>query len=654
VTHVMEKEGYEEGETLKSGLTWKSTLALFFVALTILPVNTYLTLISGATIAGAAVYIAVILFTEVSILVGAPMRKQEIYIIFVMASTATAYPALFLNSVYRCYYARSSIAWSFIDAFSGKPLPEVIPSWWTPTYSSPVFTLRTFLHPDWALPFILYLLQYGVLSIIMTIALTMICSIMYIEVEKLPFPMANVNAMMVSTLTERRVEGLKILTLTTIATIPYALIAYAVPAITGGLFGAPIEFIPIPWVDLTGGVYGMENFMPGALLGIATDPITFSLGFLLPLNLQVSMLIGSLATWTFGNWFTLTYLKNMFPEWASEWRSGMGISLIWQRSYLRVWAFPEVGMIAGLAIFSIASQYKVIARALGTLARSRGIRERGYLPLPILLAMYIGASLCSVLIFQMLVPDFPVWISILYSTGLSFLLGLVTTRVRGETGLTINVPYAWYTAMGLTNYNKIDAWLGFNPLIAGVGTTPIWVEGIKTAHLTETKPFDFFKAYFITFTIFECFGFIYASFFWALAPLPSSFYRWTLIQWPIQAINQSMWATRTILVKTDIIAYSIGGVIALGVVEQLLRKFAGMSFSIVGLVTGVTQLPPHAITLLLGGITAKFVLERLFGAEKWREHRRVVVAGIATGMSIVVGISAAIVIMAKSVWILPY
>jgi len=643
----------EEKEIImKSGLTWKSVLALIFVTLTILPVNTYLFLISGASIAASAVYITVILLTEISLLIGAPMTKQEIFIIFIMASVAAGSP-VFLNSVYRCYYASSPIAWSFTDPYSGKPLPEVIPPWWTPTYKSPVYTLRTFLHKDWILPILLFQINGGILSIIMEIALTMICSVMYIEVESLPFPFANVNAMMITTLTERTPERLKIFTLATMASIPYAIITYAIPTIMGGIYGSSLQLIPIPWLDLTVGMFGLENYMPGAIFGLATDPLTFSLGFLLPLHLQVYMLLGSISTWVFGNWLALTYFKNFFPEWAAEWKPGMGISLIWQRSYLRVWAFPQVGFIAGLAIFTIVSQYKIISRALRGLSKSMSIRKRGYLPLPILLGMYLGSSLLSVLIFHLVVPDFPVWISIIYSTGLSFLLAIVGARVRGETGLTITVPYVWYSAMCLTNYNKIDAWLGFNPIIGG-GLTTSWVEGIKTAYLTETKPTDFFKAFIITFVLYQVFSFIYVSFFWAIAQIPSSFYRWTLIQWPIQAINQSMWATRTILVKADIIAYSMIGIIALGILGELLQKYVGIPFSTVGIITGTTQLPPYTITILIGGIMGRFIFQRIFGAERWKVYQRIIVAGIAAGMGIVVGISAAIVIMTKSAWILPY
>jgi len=50
----------------------------------------------------------------------------------------------------------------------------------------------------------------------------------------------------------------------------------------------------------------------------------------------------------------------------------------------------------------------------------------------------------------------------------------------------------------------------------------------------------------------------------------------------------------------------------------------------------------------------RLIFQRIFGAERWNVYQRIIVAGIAAGMGIVVGISAAIVIMTKSAWILPY
>ncbi|MEM4489484.1 MAG: hypothetical protein QXK88_11960, partial [Desulfurococcaceae archaeon] len=77
----MVNEARSSGEPLpiefKPGFTWRSVLALVIAAAIFLPVNTYLLLVAGASIAGAAVYILVLLFTELSTIIGVSMTKQE-------------------------------------------------------------------------------------------------------------------------------------------------------------------------------------------------------------------------------------------------------------------------------------------------------------------------------------------------------------------------------------------------------------------------------------------------------------------------------------------------------------------------------------------------------------------------------------------------
>jgi len=165
----MSETQQEEEPKFESGLTLRSAAAIIFASLAILPVSTYVWLVSGATLASAAVYITVILFSELSILMGAPLRKQEVFIIYIMASIAGG-RYVFLNMIYRQYYANSFITWSFIDPFTKKPIPELIPSWWAPPYNSPAAHVRSLLQPAWAIPILLSTLQFGVLSIIQEIA----------------------------------------------------------------------------------------------------------------------------------------------------------------------------------------------------------------------------------------------------------------------------------------------------------------------------------------------------------------------------------------------------------------------------------------------------------------------------------------------------
>ena len=640
------------GVALKPGFTWRTVIALIIASAIFLPVNTYLLLVAGTSIAGSAVYILVLLFTELSTFIGVSMTKQEITLVFALGGMAAS-TASYLGMVFRHYLATSFLSWSFIDPFTKKPIPEIIPSWYAPPPTSEAAHLRTFLHPDWLVPLIVVNVQFGLFYVLQEIALAMICSLVFVEEEKLRFPFALVNAQLITTLSEREPAQLRIFTLAAVAGGIYAAIVYGVPTITMGMFNIPLQIIPIPWVDLTAGYYGIEQVMPGAMFGIATDPLSWALGILLPMRTIAFMAIGSLSVWVFGNWLATTYFRDLFPVWAEEWRKGMNLSLVWQRSYLRIWAIPSIGFVFALATLGLAMGWRSFVRAFKALASRRGGTSAsvfGFPSLEKIIAMYLVGSVGSVVLFQILVPDFPVWISSL-AVPLSFMLAIAGTQARGETGLSFTVPYLWNTLVLASGYPKADAWF-ISPVIGG-DSAPGWVETIKMALLTETKPIDFFKAYALTVVLYNIFSFIYVSFYWAIAPIPSSQYPYTMAYWPIQLISMGIWISREIVANVAALAYSYAGMLSLGVVGTLLNRYLGVPFDFIALVTGTQTIPPYSVATLLGGMIGKAV-ERWVGREKLNQYRNVVVAGLGVGLGVVTGIAGAITLIAKSTWIKPF
>ncbi len=646
--------GSTKGYTMefKQGFTWKSALALIIASAVFLPIDTYLVLVSGATISGAAVYILVILFTELATFIGVRMTKQEITIVFVLAGAAAG-SAVYLGMVFRQYFATSFLTWSFKDPYTGKPLPELIPPWWAPPYYSDAAYMRTFFHWDWFIPMIVANMQLGLFWILQEVGLAIICSQIFIEAQPLQFPLAQVNAQLITTLSERDVKRMKYFTVAAIAGGAYSIVVYGLPTLTLGMFNVPMQIIPIPWVDFTSGFYGIEQFMPGALFGIATDPLSWAVGLLLPLDTLAYMLIGSLAIWTFGNWLSLTYFRDFFPQWVAEWRRGMNLSLVWQRSYLRVWVFPSVGFIFALAFITIVRGWRSFVAAFKALAKltfSSATSATGFPSLSKVLAIYLTGAIGSLIFFGLLVPDFPIWVAALV-IPLSFVMAIASTRARGETGLIINVPYMWNILVLFSDYPKVDAWF-FSPNIGGT-SAPLWVEGIKTAYLTETKPIDFFKAYALTVLLYQVFSFVYVSFFWSIAPIPSSQYPYTMAAWPVQIISQSIWISREIAANITAVVNSFVGMLLIGVVGILLNRYLSLPFSFVGLVTGTTTVVPYPMAMFLGGLVGKIV-EKYVGREIWINYKTVIVAGIACGVGVTTGIIGSITLMSKSAWIKPF
>jgi hypothetical protein len=90
-----------------------------------------------------------------------------------------------------------------------------------------------------------------------------------------------------------------------------------------------------------------------------------------------------------------------------------------------------------------------------------------------------------------------------------------------------------------------------------------------------------------------------------------------------------------------------------GVGLQLIIDFLHLPFSLIGFLVGAVTLVPYGLAYLVGGIAGKIVAWRI-GNEKWSEYKVVVVAGIILGGSITASAAAAIGLISKAKWVLPY
>jgi len=646
---------YERNELSReyeTGWTWKSMLAILFAGVAVLPLNLYLFLVSGASMAVASTFIVAILFSQLASFLGTRIRKQELFIIYAVSGIVAGNPAaIFL--VYRHYYINSYVTRTFMDPYSGRPVPDAIPDWWVPPLDSPANELRSFLHADWLLPYALSFLQFGILVVVSEIALAIMSAHLYIRKEKLPFPLANIGSQMVTTLAERPRDRMYVFTLALSISAAYSFFLYGLPALSLGAYNVQLQFIPTPWLDLTAGFYGIEQFMPGAALGIHTDPIIWATGFLLGLDVLACILIGSLSCWVFGNWVALNYLQDVFPLWAQEWTKGMSLALVWQRSTLRIWSFLQVGFMLALALVTIAPAYKVLARGLGSIGKQKkGFVDSEYPAFWKALAVYIVSVGLSIVVLLICLPDFPIWIAMLAAYGFGTIMTLAGTRSIGETGVVITMPYMWQGTVLLSGYRKIGAWFVY-PTIGGT-YAPSWVQNLRIAELTETKPMDFFKAYFFGFLVYNFLSLIFVEFYWSIAPIPSSIFPYTLMQWPYQATIDNMWISRQITAKPEVLGMAFLGMSALGIAGQAISRFAGLPFSFAGLVAGTVTIPPIAIAYFLGGLLGQLLIKRFVGEEWWNSYRAILVAGIAAGEGLIVGIFSTFILLFKSVWILPF
>ena len=637
----------EVGE-LKSGFTWRSALAIVFSSVVLLPVVMYVYLVSGQVLAGAAVYITVLLFTETTRMFGTPLKKQEVFIIYSLVGGA-AYNITFLELIYRSYFLHSPIANAFIDPFTKLPLPQVIPSWWAPSLGSSAYLHRSLIASDWTMSIAISIV-YAFFWICEEIALSFIMTNLYVEEEKLPFPFAQIDAAAITTLSERDPARLHLFALSALINIIYSALLYGIPIIAG-IFAVQLVVLPIPWVDLN---FLMERILPGSSFGIATDLLMLTAGFVVPWNVVIWMFIGSIAVWVFGSNLALTTFGSVFPEWIREWKPGMNLSLTYQRSTLWVWMSPQIGFAIAAALVPLALNYKVFIRAIKGLSRLSGtVKRETYIPLPAIIALYLIGIGGSILVFGWLVPDFPIWVPAILSLGWTVVNALMATRALGETGYQISVPYIWEGTIMLSGYQRIDAWFAA-PIIGGLGA-PYFTSSLKLAYLTETKPSDYIKAYLFMVPISWIAAFFYTELLWSIAPIPSSVYPITVIQYPIRAIQNGLWWSRQLsALRPEMVALGFGAMLIIGIIGEVLVRFAHFPFSLIGLVSGTFTLPPYAIMLFVGGILGRYIIPRILGEEWWNKNKLTVVAGMTAGEGVVIGIASALALMTKASWILPY
>jgi hypothetical protein len=86
----MPEEKPETTATFEEGFTLKTLIGAIFIALFMLPGGMYLGLVAGQGIGDAAEWVTIVLFAEVARRSYAPLKKQELYILFYIAASLTA------------------------------------------------------------------------------------------------------------------------------------------------------------------------------------------------------------------------------------------------------------------------------------------------------------------------------------------------------------------------------------------------------------------------------------------------------------------------------------------------------------------------------------------------------------------------------------
>jgi len=638
-------------ERVKTGLTFRSVLAIAFAATVLMPVTIWMQLVGGS--ASGLGFTTILLFIFITKYFGkSPLTPQEIILINIGIGIA-AYTPFFATFINRAYFAGSPEAYMF-------GITRFIPSWWVPENSLiRNQAVRTLLHMDWVVPIVISLLTSVVLYLPMQLLLGYIAYQTYVVEENLVFPLAKAEAETAITLGEREPSKTRFMLIGFIITFLYSLVVYG-PYILGPLIGVPVSAVPVPFADFTS---RLEHYLPGALIGVATDPFTFFSGFIIPETSLLCMVLGSVTIWIIGNVIGITYFKDKFlPEWVP----GFSLALTYQRSFLHTWASVMIGFSFAIALTQLIDARKSVVNAISSLKKIGGLRGSSFW---YFILMYAACTSLWVFLTHWLLPEFPILPLAFLIVVWPFITALINARAIGEVGYPIaSLPMremiyiATLTANKIPVYSNLGVGVWFLPLPSTVGIYPAaetWVSHFYTARYVGLSVREVVKAaIIIAIPLSLIMSFIYTNVIWSFSPIPSQVYPWAAINWPIGVIQNALWITRSVTVlKSATINPGtpplLEGSFIIMVLAYVVIKFTRLPFSLVAFVVGASTLPPYAITTLIGYIVYRIICSR-FGKENVDKYKWSFYAGVFIGYGSATAMLITLTIGLKAMWMLPY
>jgi len=659
----------------EDGFSIRTVIGALFVALVMMPGSIYLGLVAGQSLGPAAEWVTIILFAEVARRSFAQLKRQEVFVLFYVASAIAAVTMVqlalsggpFAMAIWRQYLIQSP---------QTSTIAEKIPDWVVPSVSSPAIQQRNLAHRDWwwsnshgiLSPLVLIIIGY-VLGRIAWFGLGYLLFRLVSDGERLPFPMAPVAAQGATALAEStdREEGgwrrqrswrWRIFSIGASLGATFGTLYVLVPVVTGLFLAKPIMLFPIPFVDFTRNV---ENILPGSLISISFDAGLILAGMILPFRLVIGTFLAVLCTSVFGN--PILVRLGAFKHWTP----GNGLLVNQMVLSFDFWMSVSIGIAGAVALIGLWNMVKMFAnrgKRNSPPAASpadaptplRGpSRERGDFPLWVAAALYIAGTAGFCWITHILIPAFPTWIILVFGFIWSPLQSYISARLVGLTGRGITVPFLKETVFITSGYKKVDIW--FAPI-------PLWDFGMvaqrfREMELTRTKFTSIIKAEFLMAPIIFVCSFFFWWFFWRLNQIPSSSFPYAARIWPVAARQAYLIFTAN-STEQPLLLQALNAKIIIGALVVGLSLYAGLSVLgmpvvfFYGLIGGIGA-PLHAgLAMFAGALVGRYYFRRRLGAKKWSRYVPVVAAGFSCGMGLAGMTAVALSLIAQCTRELPF
>jgi len=628
----MTSQDKESEASKSSSITWRVWLAIFLLSAIFMPLSIYVELSVPAGIG----WVPVILLTWVLLgrFFGKPVTKEEAFLIRFGAMSALG--NFLLGNIFLGFIKNGYIAYSAAFKTAGIAAPW----WYSLPEGHPALLEKTFFNTAW-LPLIAVSLLSFLLNVIGTIALSFITYELYVNVEKLPFPYAQVAAVEVISLTGTERRRTSIFYIFMMLGFVLGMILYGLPIITLALFGRAMAIgHQLYWslIDLT--PY-FETSLPGAAYSISLDLSSIMIGWIIPDHILISMIVGNITIWIIGGHLAYITPSPLFEMWRSAWFPGADTPWLYAMGSITLWINVFIGMsvAAGVLFFlfrwrDLKNSFTGISKHLG----GKGARK--------MLSLYALTVLLSFLLFIYLVPSFPV----IYTIPLflwEFLMIFVQTWATGAGTWLPSLPYARNFTILLSGYRGSDVWFAWPQTVGGaaVNVTSIW----KAGSICGVKIRDIILVMLIAYIPFLLFALSYTEMFWRIAPIPSAFYPMTMINWPMEAVQTALWpsiakgGTIPPMFQPSLMiqSFAVSGIVisALALLKLPLTAFLGF-------LAGSQSFPSLALSLSIAIIT-KHIFSRTYSGT-WEEDKVTIPAGFGMGTSLAIAISVGALIIIRT------
>ncbi len=641
---VLDRGPYQEG------FSHRTVLGALFVALVMMPGSIYMSLVAGQSLGAAAEWVTIILFAELARRSFAQLRRQEVFVLFYVASgIAAASGGPFFSAIWNQY---------LLQAPETSTLADRIPDWVVPPVTSAAIQNRNLLHIDWW-----HSASHGFLAPATLIAIGWVLGRMaffglgYIvfrltsDIERLPFPLAPIaaeGATALSESTERDTEGGRrrrswrwnVFSVGACFGIVFACLYVFLPVASGLFLSKPIMLFPIPFVDFTSNV---ERFLPASLVSLSFDAGLFLAGMVLPFRLVSGTFTSTVLTGVLAG--PLLLRLGAFPHWTP------GNGLLVNQMILSFDFYMSVGV--GLAATVAAIGLWTMAKAFVGYARKKGgpapqapqpdlppgeppyrtaCKERGDFPVWVAVVLFLVSVSGFSALCKILVPDFRLWIVLVFGFLWSPLHSYISARLIGMTGSGLSTPYLKETVFILSGYKGVDIWFAPIPLMDQGGAAARFRE----LELTRTRFTSLIKAELLMFPIIFLCSFLFWAFFWHMNQLPSGTFPFAARQWPVAArqayliftanSSESPLLLQALNPRTIIIAGLIGLVL-----YNVLARMGVPTVFFYGLIGGVGAPLHGALSLMVGALLGRYYFRRRIGEDRWARYVPVVAAGFACG-----------------------